>query len=79
MDDKIIDLVPIIEKRKKEKLKEENESVKLYEVVDVIVNLSIILDSLEKSYYADKLSDIVSEMFNDENLTSKDWGHNRKD
>jgi len=77
-DAEVIDITKIIEARKP-KIKEENEYIpdsELYDVADLLVKISIMLDSLGQSKYGDKISDVVEEMFSDKEITPQMWGWN---
>lgn len=70
----IIDIMPYIKKHnnvKNENKPIKKEEVTLSEIVDVMVQLTIILDHLGEFKYADKLSDLVGEIFEDEGLNPK--------
>ena len=73
-DSKIIDIMPYIERQKKENQKKKKSDRQkgdipdLAEIADVLVQLTLILDSLGHFNYADKIADIVGEMFEDESL-----------
>ena len=74
-DPQIIDIMPFIRKRKKEKEEEvasyqetEDGFPDLGYVAEVLVNVSLILDSIGHFSYADKISDILAEIFEDDTL-----------
>lgn len=72
-ESKIINIMPYIEKQKKEiqkkKKKEYEEKIPdLAEIADVLVQLTLVLDALGHFNYADKIADIVGEMFEDDSL-----------
>ena len=74
----VINITDLI-KARKQKAPEENEHIpdsELYDVADLLVKISIMLDSLGQSKYGDKISDIVEEMFTDKEITPKMWGWN---
>ena len=75
-DPKVIDITSVLKKRKeteKEKALEEDYP-NLNDVAEVIVNLSLILDSIGYSHYGDKLSAVLEEMFLDQDIPPQDWG-----
>ena len=75
-DSKIIDIMPYIERQKKENQKKKKSDYQkenvpdLAEIADVLVQLTLILDSLGYFNYADKIADVVGEMFEDESLNA---------
>lgn len=78
-DDKVIDITTLLKKRKIESQKEtkddeHEEAIKLYEIADIIVGLSILLDEVGQHEYADKISSLMKEMFEDKNITPELWG-----
>lgn len=78
-DDKVIDITKIIEKRKIEDKKSTKDSdvngeIKLYEIADIIVGLTILLDEVGQYEYANKISSLMKEMFEDKNITPELWG-----
>ena len=72
-DDKIIDITKLRKKQTK-KADDESSGAKLYDVADMIVKLSIALDSLGHTKYGDMLSKVIEEMFTDASLSPEDWG-----
>ena len=76
---KIIDIMPVLERKrreKEEKLRQESyipELPRLAEVADLLVQLTIVLDSLGHFEYADKISEVVGEMFEDDALKDEDF------
>lgn len=78
-ENKVIDIAPLLKERnrKNKVLSEENEKtevIKLYEIADIIVGLSILLDEVGQHKYADKISSLMEEMFTDKEITPEDWG-----
>jgi hypothetical protein len=70
-DPKIIDITPFIKKRKKEKLNSKNteeDYPDLSYVAEILVNVSLILDEIGYHNYADKVSDVLADMFEDDDL-----------
>jgi hypothetical protein len=78
---KVIDIVPLLEKKRKEKeekLRQESympELPRLSEVADALVQLTIVLDGLGHFKYADKISDVIGEMFEDDALKDEDFDY----
>ena len=72
-DPQIIDIMPFIRKRKKKKEAEiyqeiEDNFPNLSDVAEILVNVSLILDTLGHYNYADKISEILAEIFEDDAL-----------
>ena len=74
-DDKVIDITKLRKKKiKKQQHKDDDLDTKLYDVVDMIVKISIVLDEMGQTKYGNMLSDVVEKMFTDASLTPTDWG-----
>jgi len=73
-DDKVIDITKLRKKKIKEQHKDDDLDTKLYDVVDMIVKISIALDEMGQTKYGNMLSDVVEKMFTDTSLTPSDWG-----
>ena len=73
-DDKVIDITQIRKLKVVDEPDDSNNDSKLYDVVDMIVKLSIVLDGLGHSKYGNMLSVVVEKMFNDSELSPEDWG-----
>jgi hypothetical protein len=72
-DPQIIDIMPFIRKRKKEKEEKIFQEIEenfpdLADVAEILVNVSLILDTIGHFSYADKISDILAEIFEDDAL-----------
>lgn len=61
-DNKVIDILPLIKKRKESRL-ERNDDPTLSDVADVLAKLMIILDSINQFEYADRISEILEDIF----------------
>lgn len=70
-DPQVINIMPFIEKRKKEKnlhQEKDQDYPDLSYVAEILVNVSLILDEIGHSKYADKISDVLADMFEDDDL-----------
>lgn len=66
-DNKVIDILPLIKKRKASRL-ERNDNPTLSDVADVLAKLMIILDSINQFEYADRISEILEDIFESPDL-----------
>lgn len=66
----VIDIMPYVNKRKREEEIESEEDVSISEVLDALMQLVIVLDCMGHFKYADKISDVIGEMFEDNQLTT---------
>tara|TARA_R100000030_G_C3164912_1_gene101740 strand:+ start:210 stop:440 length:231 start_codon:yes stop_codon:yes gene_type:complete len=66
-DNKVIDILPLIKKRKEMQAKKEMEPT-LSDVADVLVRLMIILDGINQFDYANRISEILEDMFESPDL-----------
>ena len=78
-DDKVINIADLLKKRKtvnQEETKDDEykAAIKLYEIADIIVGLTILLDEVGQYEYADRISSLMEEMFEDKNITPELWG-----
>ena len=77
----VIDIAPYINEKRKERLKkisessyiqEEEKEPLLSEIADVLVQLTITLDSIGYFKYGNMLSEVVGQMFDEDELNDDD-------